>query len=161
MSISQQKSKTSSLTQAQDSNKHSHTVSTSTTTSSAPSLLQLYLQSGGTNVVTPAPPSISTNPTLTPIAQDALPTILSEHLPPPPPPQQHHHHEPAHLHPSTSYVPNTTSKTLTTSSSTRLLPPPRPFLQQYKHGTPQTQFRTMRLPQHLTGQMNPDHTTLQ
>jgi hypothetical protein len=119
------KSKTSLLTQAQDSNKHSHMVSTSTITSSAPSILQLYLQSGGTGVVTPALPSISTNPTLTPIVHDALPTILSKHLPPPPPPPlQHHHHKPAPLHPSTSYALNTTSKTLTISSSTRLLPPP-------------------------------------
>jgi hypothetical protein len=111
------------LTQAQDSNKHSHTVSTSTITSSAPSILQLYLRLGGTSVVTPALPSISTNPTLTPTKHYALPTILSEHLPPPLPPLQHHHHKPAPLHPSTSYALNTTSKTLTISSSTRLLPP--------------------------------------
>jgi hypothetical protein len=80
------KSKTSLLTQAQDSNKHSHMVSTSTATSSAPLILQLYLQLGGTNVVTPALPSISTNLTLTPIAHNALPTIISKNLPPPPPP---------------------------------------------------------------------------
>ncbi len=36
----------------------------------------------------PAPLSTSTNPTLTPIAHDALPTILSKHFPPPPPPPQ-------------------------------------------------------------------------
>jgi hypothetical protein len=110
------KSETSLLTQAQDSNKQSHTVFTSTITSSAPSIQQLYLQLGGTGVVTPALPSISTNTTLTPTKHDALPTILSEHIPPPPPPIQHHHHEPAPLHPSTSYALNTTSKTLTISS---------------------------------------------
>jgi hypothetical protein len=127
--------------------------------SSAPSLLQLCLQSGGTNVVTPALPSISTNPILTPNEHNALPAILSKHLPHHPSPPQHHHHKPVYSHPSTSYVPNTTSKTSTTSSSTRFLPPPRPYLQQYKCGTHQTQFRTIHLPRYLTQQMNPDHTT--